>query len=318
MKSSSSLFPVSLLRADVVADKYIEDTYLLKPNNSSDNSVEIAVTRLGFYDGEEKNQRGIPVILLHGSFSNRGFWFSNGGKGFAKFLLDAGFDPWMVEARGHGDSPANEKYLENNIETYSQFDLPAVQDFVKEQTKQSAFWVGHSLGGVTIATALAGGHIKPENMLGVVLFGAQVSRYPILLKVPGLRLLAKIVLSAKKRISGKGIGPEQEPVGIAKEFVRWAGWLSGWRPKAGVSYWKGLKAFDVPTLGFGARVDKADPAKYCKKLTNAFSEQSQFYLLSKKAGFIQDYNHVNMVVSKPAEQEVWPKAIQWMNSTLNQ
>ncbi len=318
MKSSSSLFPVSLLRADLVADKYIEDTYLLKPNNSSDSSVQIAVTRLGFYDGEEKNQRGTPVVLLHGSFSNRGFWFSSGGKGFAKFLLEAGFDPWMIEARGHGDSPVNAKYLENNVEAYSQFDLPAVQDFIQEQTKQKAFWVGHSLGGVTIATAIAGGHINPEKILGVVLFGAQVSRYPLLLKIPGLRLLAKIALLSKKRISGKNIGPEQEPVGIAKEFVRWAGWLSGWRPKTGSSYWLGLKELNVPALGFGAKVDKADPAKHCKTLTSAFCENSQFYLLSKEHGFIQDYNHVNMVVSKPAEQEVWPKAIQWMNVTFNQ
>jgi pimeloyl-ACP methyl ester carboxylesterase len=318
MKSSSSLFPVSLLRADLVAEKFIEDTYLLKPNNSSDSSVQIAVTRLGFYEGEENKQRGIPVVLLHGSFSNRGFWFSSGGKGFAKSLLEAGFDPWMVEARGHGDSPANEHYTGNNIEKYSQYDLPAVQDFIQEQTGQNAFWVGHSLGGVTIATALAGRHINPENILGVVLFGAQVSRYPIPLKVPGIRLLAKIALLAKKRISGKNIGPEQEPVGIAKEFVRWAGWLSGWRPKSGPSYWLGLKDLSIPVLGFGAKADKADPAAHCEKLTSAFSENSQFYLLSKERGFIQDYNHVNMVVSKPAEKEVWPKAIEWMNSTLNQ
>jgi len=317
MKSSSSLFPVSLLRADLVAESYIEDTYLLKPNNSSDNSVQIAVTRLGFQGEEDRASKGVPVVLLHGSFSNRGFWFSGGGKGFAKSLLEAGFDPWMVEARGHGDSPVNDNYRDNNVEAYSKFDLPAVQDFISEQTQQKAFWVGHSLGGVTIATALAGAHLNSENVLGIVLFGAQVSRYPVALKIPGIRLLAKVALLAKKRISGKNIGPEQEPVGIAKEFVRWSGLLTGWRPQKGDSYWLGLKDLNVPALGFGAKKDKADPAKYCKKLINAFSEQSQFHLLSKECGFSQDYNHVNMVVSKPAEQEVWPKAIQWMNLTFN-
>ncbi len=115
MKSSSSLFPVSLLRADLVAESYIEDTYLLKPNNSSDNSVQIAVTRLGFQGEEDRASKGVPVVLLHGSFSNRGFWFSGGGKGFAKSLLEAGFDPWMVEARGHGDSPVNDNYRDNNL-----------------------------------------------------------------------------------------------------------------------------------------------------------------------------------------------------------
>lgn len=320
MKSSSALFPVSLLRADLVAEKYVEDTYLLKPNNSSDSSVQIAVTRLGFWDSEDSTNktRGVPVVLLHGSFSNRGFWFSGGGKGFAKSLLEAGFDPWMVEARGHGDSPVNQQYRENNIENYSQFDLPAVQEFIFEQTQHKAFWIGHSLGGVTIATALAGGHLIQKNILGVVLFGAQVSRYPLALKMPGIRLMAKIILATKQRISGNNIGPEQEPVGIGKEFVRWAGLLTGWRPKKGDSYWHGLQKLSVPALAFGAKKDKGDPAKHCQKLIKAISEDSQFYLLSKERGFTQDYNHVNMVVSKPAEKEVWPKAIEWMNLTFNQ
>jgi pimeloyl-ACP methyl ester carboxylesterase len=317
MKSSSELFPVTLLRADLVANNFIEDTYLLKPNNSLDNTVQIAVTRLGFHHGKNEN-RGIPVILFHGSFSNRSFWFSGGGKGFARSLLNAGFDPWMVEARGHGDSPENSQYLKNNVEAYAQYDAPAVQDFVFEQTQKKAFWVGHSLGGVTVATAIAGSYIKQENVAGIVLFGSQVSRYPLVLKVPGVRILIRLLLLAKKRISGKGIGPEQEPIGIAKEFVRWAGLFTGWRSSKGVSYWSELEPKKIPALGFGAQKDKGDPAKSCKKLLQAFGEDSQFHLLSKKTGFMRDYNHVDMVISKSAEEEVWPKAIEWMSLTVSE
>ena len=104
MKSSSQLFPVALIKAEVVADRFIEDTYLLKPNNSDDKSVQVALTRLGEADGE-KATRGEPVILVHGSFTNRGFWLSQKGKGLASALLEKGFDPWMLELRGHGDSP---------------------------------------------------------------------------------------------------------------------------------------------------------------------------------------------------------------------
>jgi len=317
MKSSSLLFPVALAKADLVAEQFIEDTYLLKPNNSPDISVQIAVTRLGFH-GKADEERGVPVILLHGSFSNRGFWFSDSGKGFAKSLLEAGFDPWMVEARGHGDSPENDNYKDNNVELYSQFDLPAVQSFIFEQTSKKAFWVGHSLGGVTIATAVAGGHADVAKVQGIVLFGSQVSRYPIVLRIPGIRVSVRLALLAKKRLSGKNIGPEQEPVGIAKEFVRWAGLFSGWKSKKGISYWKSIQEEAVPILAFGAQKDKGDPARHCLKLAKAFSNNAKFYLLSKKDGFKQDYNHVDMVVSKPAEEEVWPKAIEWMNLTFNQ
>ncbi|BBP64145.1 hypothetical protein PHLH5_16860 [Pseudomonas sp. Cab53] len=73
MQSSSNLFPVALISAERRGD-LSEDVYRLKPGNSPDYSVELAVTRLGMADAGQT--RGVPVILLHGSFSNRRFWYS--------------------------------------------------------------------------------------------------------------------------------------------------------------------------------------------------------------------------------------------------
>ncbi|RML86303.1 Esterase/lipase/thioesterase protein, partial [Pseudomonas savastanoi] len=70
MQSSSQLFPVALISAERRGD-LVEDVYRLKPANSPDPSVELVVTRLGLVD--QPDVRGIPVILLHGSFSNRRF-----------------------------------------------------------------------------------------------------------------------------------------------------------------------------------------------------------------------------------------------------
>lgn len=315
MKSSSDLFPVALMRADVVAQKFIEDTYLLKPNNSEDPSVQIALTRLGKYEGKNEN-RGRPVILVHGSFSNRGVWLSVTGKGFASALLEAGFDPWMLELRGHGDSPFNEQYENNSLESYANFDLPAVNAFVQEQTNQAPFWCGHSSGGVCIATSIASEKLKISDISGLILFGSQVSRFPLALRVPFFRLLSRIILIPKKRIHSKKLGVELEPVGIAKEFLRWAGIFTGWKSKSGQSYWKKLKEISpLPVLAIGAKNDKGDPSKHCKKLMSAFVGDKTFYLLSKDEGFSQNFNHSNMVASDAAQQEVWPKVIEWINSS---
>ena len=313
MKSSSDLFPVALMRADVIAQKYIEDTYLLKPNNSDDSSVQIALTRLGKYEGNNEN-RGKPVVLVHGSFSNRGVWLSVTGKGFASALLEAGFDPWMLELRGHGDSPFNDQYEQNNLETYANFDLPAVNAFVLEQSKQPPIWCGHSSGGVCISTAIAAESLKPDEISGVILFGSQVSRFPILLRLPFSRLVSKISLLTKKRIQAKHLGVEFEPVGIAKEFVRWAGVFTGWKSKSGKSFWQSLSKLSPPVLAIAAKNDKGDPAKHCKKLMNGYAGDKTFYLLAKDNGFSQNFNHSNMVVSDAAQQEVWPKVIQWINT----
>ncbi|MBT13686.1 MAG: hypothetical protein CMI02_16825 [Oceanospirillaceae bacterium] len=148
MKSSSQLFPVSLLRADSFAG-LTEDVYLVKHNRDPDLSVQVAVSHLG---RNNQTPGGPPVILLHGSFTNRGFWLSHKGEGLARHLLDQGFDVWMMEMRGHGMSPRNQDYANNTLERYALYDLPAVSEFVAEKTSAAPVWAGHSLGGVTIAS----------------------------------------------------------------------------------------------------------------------------------------------------------------------
>ena len=97
MQSSSKLFPVALVSAELRGD-LTEDIYRLKPRNSPDTSVELSVTRLGLAGQATENRT--PVILLHGSFSNRRVWYSPAGIGVGPYLARLGFDVWIVEMRG--------------------------------------------------------------------------------------------------------------------------------------------------------------------------------------------------------------------------
>ncbi len=313
MKSSSSLFPVALMRAEVLSSEFIEDTYLLKPNNSSDPTAQIALSRLGYYE-KKRPDRGIPIILIHGAFSNKGIWLDSHLHGAARILLENGFDPWMLEMRGHGDSPENNLFLKNSLELYAQYDLPAIQAFVNEQTQQKAVWLGHSSGGVCIATALAGNHLKTENISAIALFGAQVSRYPWVIYLPLVRTFIRTWLLTKKHIMNVKLGPEVEPRGVAQEYVRWSGIFSRWKSIKGLSYWKSIQNVTLPVIAFAAKKDKGDPAKYCEKLLNAFSGEKQFHLLAKSKGFSIDYSHGKMVKSEQADQEVWPLLIKWLKT----
>ena len=150
MQSSSTLFPVALLSAERRGD-LSEDVYRIKAGNSPDPSVELAVTRLGLAD--QGRPQGVPVILLHGSFSNRRFWYSPKGIGLGAFLARAGFDVWIPEMRGHGLSARNEAYRHNRVADYARYDLPAIAAFVCEQTGEIPHWIGHSLGGTTLFLA---------------------------------------------------------------------------------------------------------------------------------------------------------------------
>ncbi|GIZ13079.1 alpha/beta fold hydrolase [Pseudomonas sp. NCCP-436] len=311
MQSSSKLFPVSLISAELRGD-LSEDVYRLKPNNSPDPSVELALTRLGL--AVQDRQRGVPLVLLHGSFSNRRFWYSPRGIGLGAYLARAGFDVWIAEMRGHGLSPRNEQYRQNTVAQYVRYDLPAIADFILEQSGQAAHWLGHSLGGVVLAAALGGGYLDETRGRSAVLFGAQVSHARWPLKLPPVEWLLRALLHAFPYLSGRRLrrGPEDEPIGVALETLRWLG-LFGRFGSRDENWWAGLRRIRTPLLVVAAENDPDDPAWACRKLMQQCVEApAHFLLLGKANGFSCDFGHIEMLVSKEAQREVWPLVEYWL------
>lgn len=312
MQSSSHLFPVALLSAERRGD-LSEDVYRIKAANSPDPSVELAVTRLGLAD--QPRARGVPVILLHGSFSNRRFWFSPKGIGLGATLARAGFDVWIPEMRGHGLSPRNLAYRHNRVADYARFDLPVLGAFVHEKSGQKPHWLGHSLGGITLAAALGGNYLPDDHVASVALFGSQVSRTWWPLKIPPVEWSGRFLLKRFAHISGSRLkrGPEDEPIGLALEVLRWNGLFGGFRDRDR-DWWAGLAQVQVPLLAVAGAGDHQDPVWACRKLFDQFgSPERQFLVLGKAQGLSEDFGHVQMLVSRQAQAEVWPQVERWLN-----
>lgn len=312
MQSSSHLFPVALLSAERRGD-LSEDVYRIKAANSPDPSVELAVTRLGLAD--QPRARGVPVILLHGSFSNRRFWFSPKGIGLGATLARAGFDVWIPEMRGHGLSPRNLAYRHNRVADYARYDLPVLGAFVHEISGQKAHWLGHSLGGITLAAALGGSYLPDDHVASVALFGSQVSRTWWPLKIPPVEWSGRFLLKRFAHISGSRLkrGPEDEPIGLALEVLRWNGLFGGFRDRDR-DWWAGLAQVQVPLLAVAGAGDHQDPVWACRKLFDQFgSPERQFLVLGKAQGLSEDFGHVQMLVSRQAQVDVWPQVERWLN-----
>ena len=317
MKSSSGLFPVSLLRAETW-EHFNEDVYLLKHNRCQDPSVQVALTRLTPRHGKVAQK---PLVLAHGSFSNRGFWLSHKGIGLASYLLSQGFDVWLYEQRGHGFSPRNRQYRNNTLEHYVLSDVAAINDFIVEQTTSKPVWVGHSLGGVVIASAVAAGVLNPDNSRAAVLFGTQAVRRPWYLWLPLAGVCLRTLVSLKGELDGRklNIGPENEPAGLVNEYLRRHDWFGRWQLKSSQQKLQpGWQASELPLLAVAASADRSDPAKYCRRFFDSYGSAAAgavdktFLLLGQNDGFSRDYGHVDMVVSKPAASEVWPRVSDWL------
>ena len=312
MQSSSDLFPVALISAERRGD-LIEDVYRLKPANSPDLTVELAVTRLGQVTNSDV--RGVPVILLHGSFSNRRFWYSPKGIGLGAYLARAGFDVWIAEMRGHGLSARNSAYRHNCVADYARYDLPAIGAFVHEQSGQAPHWIGHSLGGTTLAAGLSGQYLESALVASVALFGSQVTRGWWPLKVPPLNGLARLLLKRFVHISGPRYkrGPEDEPIGVILETMRWHALLGRFGHKK-EDWWTGLKHIEVPILCVAAAGDHQDPAWACRELFDQIgSKRKEFLTLGRATGYTEDFDHVQMLVSRAAQAQVWPQVADWVN-----
>ncbi|MGM0563465.1 MAG: alpha/beta fold hydrolase [Pseudomonadota bacterium] len=258
---------------------------------------------------------GNPVVMLPGMFSNRRFWLSDKGVGFAAALSEAGFDCWIVERRGLGES-GKEHYHKIGLGQCTRYDLPAVQGLVHAHNEKPAFWMGHSFGGVLIAGSLARGALNGELVAGLVNFSSQLTVGKPFLNWP-LSNTIKITTRLLQHFPAKllGMGPENEPPQTMRDCIKLV--RSAKRRKT-PNYWTGFDKITAPVLAIGSVGDTVDPAPGCRELMSHMnSRDPKFVLLGKNHGHKRDYDHVGMVISKEAQSEIWPMVIDWLKSHSN-
>lgn len=162
--------------------------------------------------------------------------------------------------------------------------------------------------------AWGGGYLDQARIGSVALFGSQVSTAHWLFRLPLAAWVARLLLRRVDAVSGSRWrqGPEDEPVGVALEVLRWHG-LFGRFGEPGNDWWTGLAAVDVPLLAVAGAGDRQDPPWACRKLFERFaSAEREYLLLGREEGFVEDYGHIEMLVSKAAQREVWPLVERWL------
>lgn len=217
MKSSSQLFPVELVSAEIRNDIY-QDIYSLKPNRSEDTSVEIALLHL-HTNKDSSHQK--QILLIHDVFQSHWQWMDDGDfQGVIDQLLSEGYAIWLMDWRAHGTSKKNRKFQLNTIEHMAKFDLTSVVDFITEKSDQKL--VVGAIGYGAKMTLLSLPYLRSIQQL---IFLDAVSISPTRkLWIPGYRIIKFLSLMGKEWVNGPGT--ELESAALFRSGLKFGGVFS--------------------------------------------------------------------------------------------
>lgn len=294
-----------------------------------------------------KNE-GPAVLLVHGIASNGVAWDLAPDRSLVNHLIQAGFDPWVLDLRGHGAArfdPDHKRQRRGwSLDDYGRFDVPAAMDFVRAQTgREQVHFVGHSMGGMVVAVALSVHPDLPLDRMVVLgtpmdfsdpdpasgwLLGAGYGAGRLLGALPlpfAARIHARlgtpfpvdemlftdISSPARERMYEKIVSPLFGGELSQLMSVSRSGLFSDEIGRA--HYMAGLENVHVPTRVIAGRGDRVAPpdrvAGFYSGLKNA---ERDFVIAGRATGFSVDYGHLDLPLGDGAAKEIYPLVVEWL------
>jgi pimeloyl-ACP methyl ester carboxylesterase len=282
------------------------------------------------YPGE-----GPPVLLVHGMAASHLNWDFRPEVSLADYLQSRGWDVWVPELRGDPGSaaPSREAARTFSFDDYARSDLPAIVDRVLAETGAAQlYWVGHSMGGMLLYTALAQ---YPEKIAAGVAVSSParfddqprlhralaknrwvVSRDGMTANRAGAR--AALVLGWKNPVTRRLGNVENLDPAIVRGLSRTAivdlpnavsreasDWLrSGDFVDTSGAPW--LAPAEVPLLVMAGSADWIAPADNVAYACEVFPDCRLVRMGADEPGFTVDYGHIDPLLGTTSAAEVYP------------
>jgi predicted alpha/beta hydrolase len=266
------------------------------------DGLRLAVHRIG-------DRGGIPVVLSHGTFSNR-----RSCMGLAAFLAKQGYECWVSEWRGHGASSCPDR--PHSFDDVAMLDVPAIVGAVTSLSgREDIFWVGHSGGGLILLMWMARfPHLAARHIKGMVMLASQATGAAASRRRRAVILAIDCLLRWRKTAPGHwlGIGPEAESALLMRQWCRW-NLMRSFCGLDGFNYETGVSGLNLPVLALAGAGDHfIAPASDCEALASRCGTDVEFYICGKRQGFREDYTHNRLIASRNAGIEVWPLISNWL------
>ncbi|MDC3209305.1 alpha/beta fold hydrolase [Chitinophagales bacterium] len=269
-----------------------------------------------------ENPDGPPVFLLHGSMENGKIFYSKNLKGYAPFLAKQGYDVFVLDMQGRGESipKMSKRSLYGQVDVIKT-DIPLSLLKIKEiKGDVPVYAAAHSWGGVLLLAYMAR---FDHPFVNTVFFGVKrwisVRNWDYFRKLRlGWYFLGKILnpIFGYFPATKLGIGSDEEPINHYKQINKWIKVGSAWKDnKDGFDYGKILETKALPPLLFvaGKNDTLLGHPKDIKCLMNEVKNaKKDYWYLAKESGFLNDYGHIDMLSHKDAPKDHFPAIVRWM------
>jgi len=265
-----------------------------------------------------------PVIFLHGSIENGRIFYSKTNKGLAPFLASAGYNAYVIDFRGRGQSPpkicAQSSYGQTEIITE---DIPAIMQFILQRhPMQAQHWITHSWGGVLLSSCLARNPSYISHINSTIYYAAKRTIYTSTFKKMimfnlGWCFLAPILAKIVGYLPAKELrfGSDNETRKSLHQCVKWVRrnpWIDS---DDNFNYGRALQTIMLPpTLYLAGSKDRtiANPKDVQSFRAESGNHESEYILLSKQSGYLHDYGHIDMLTHQDASKDQYQLTLAWM------
>jgi len=289
------------------------------------------------------------VLLCHGAFSNHAIYDLGGGFGLAPYLSRDGRRVFCVDLRGRGASMPRGRVARLRaliargwtLDDLLLRDLPAAIAFVARHTGAPRIdYVGHSMGGLLITAHLgATGDARVRRVVSVGsadfttmdearsdpgarqldlsrLLEPVFRTLPVIPAGPLTSAVASLPFGLAGRLPNAGYNAANVEPRILRRYLH-RGIVSGSSRKMlsfeSLPTPESLARYRHPPLGIVGAADRlVEPEVSRRCFERVGSEEKELRLFSRASGHRADYGHVDLLIGRYAEVEVFPSIASWI------
>ena len=269
------------------------------------------------------NEHGPVIFMLHGSVENGRIFYSKNGKGLAPFLAKQGYDVFVADLRGKGQSsPSINRNSLYGLTECIREEIPALlQEIKKIRGSAPQHWIAHSWGGILMLCYYAR-HAGEVNVSSMIFLGTKrritigsVRKFWVIDIF--YNYIFRILIFLKGYVDTKwlGIGSENETQKSRKQTYDWIT-QEDWKDEDGFDYAATLRKLKLPPVLFIAGGNdkvlghQRDIQHLIKEVD---AQEAEFYLAAKSRGNRHDYDHITMLTHSDAPDDHFQYIIRWLN-----